>query len=445
MEKHNDNPLDETIPVFDPSEAGSTPEPAEAAPTSTAPESTSSKKISRRSNAKLSSARTATQTSEPAPELEAASEAEAVSSSAEPVLPVLPLEAALGAAVAAPEPEVTSATAGKKKKHKAKSKSATEPSSLTDNGIEAVAMTAGANLAEAGRTLLRQQLEKLHNAEPVAREGSDPEGVHDMRVATRRLRAMLKVLEESVYEPEITAEFRGKLRKLANALGATRDNDVFLEHLKAYFAELSPEEQAGLQPLLDAVNDLRDAARHEMLKVLDSAKTTRLLARLEKFVNKPGAGVRRKAAKNEMAPNLVRHFAGSAILRRYEEVLAYESVINPQTPIEVLHRLRVACKRLRYTLEFFQEALPDTVKALHKQLTSIQDDLGELHDHQVAIELCKEILSDHPEDVALHLYQSRRAADIVKAREAFTAKWQGLSGSDYRQALTGAIGKLGSW
>ena len=52
---------------------------------------------------------------------------------------------------------------------------------------------------------------------------------------------------------------------------------------------------------------------------------------------------------------LVRHFAASVLLRRYESVLAYEVVVP--APVDVLHRLRVAIKKLRYAVDFFADVL----------------------------------------------------------------------------------------
>ncbi len=301
------------------------------------------------------------------------------------------------------------------------------------NGVE---MTAGANMAEAGRGILYHQLSKLRKAEPVAREGSDPEGVHDMRVATRRLRAALQVLGETVYDSKLTGRYRKDLRKLANALGETRDSDVFLEHLNQYIAQLPEADQAGMEPLRQEIESRRTAGRKAMLKLLDNTKTEKLLQKLEHFVNKEGAGLAGKSVDEaEAAPSLVRHFAGSAIWRRYEEVLAYETVMGPQTSVVVLHRLRVACKRLRYTVEFFQDALPTGVKQVHQQLVEAQDELGVLHDHQVAIELSEKLLEDNPGDTVLQTYHDKRQAEMEQIRAQFPAQWQNLISATYRRQL----------
>lgn len=310
---------------------------------------------------------------------------------------------------------------------------------------EFVPMKAGESMAEAGRGFLHHQLLKLRKAEPVAREGIDPEGVHDMRVATRRLRATLKLLGETVYDPETTDRYRKGLRRLANSLGATRDTDVFLEHLKEYIAALPEADQAGLDPLRRELVHRHHKSRNTMLKALDSVKTEKLLRKLEQFVLSPGRGVvAEDKDDNEVAPSLVRHFATSATWRRYEEVLAYETVVGPQTPIAVLHRLRIACKRLRYTLEFFEDALPATsFKSLHDQLVRVQDELGILHDHQVASDLSESLLRDNPDDQPLQTYHNSRLAEIERIKTEFPGHWQTLTGSAYRKQLATSLATMG--
>jgi triphosphatase len=324
---------------------------------------------------------------------------------------------------------------------KTKKTQAEKPAKAKDK--EPGKMTATAPLAEAGRALLHEQYQKLRRAEPAAREGNDPEGVHQMRVATRRLRAMLKVLEETVYDPAVTAKLRRQLRGLANALGEVRDTDVFLEHLAKHEAGLNEDGRAGMLPLRQTLERRRENARVRMLEELDDSRTARHLEKLEKFVTTEGAGVQLpKVEEHEIAPSLVRHFAASTILRRYEEVLAYETGVNAQMPLETMHRLRVTCKRLRYTLEFFMDALPASAKELHEQLVAVQDDLGELNDNQVASQMSHNILNKHADNLVMQMYESQRISDIVRLREDFAAKWAILSGADYRRKLSEAVGSL---
>jgi CHAD domain-containing protein len=303
---------------------------------------------------------------------------------------------------------------------------------------EEVSMTANAPLSEAGRGIMRDFLKKLLENEPIAREGSDPEGVHDMRVATRRLRAAFQVMEETVWQPKVCRKFRRDLRGLANALSMVRDSDVYLQHLDEYLAKQEPETVTELSVLREAVAKRRDKGREEMHETLDSKKMRRVLDKLEGFLNTPGAGVAESAADDhEAAPSLVRHFAGSAVWRRYEELQAYETVLPAD--ILTLHRLRVAAKRLRYTLGFFEEALTPEAKALSRQLSQLQDYLGDLHDHQVAVELATSLLKKYPENSALPPYREERILEIARMTEGFGLEWDKVSGPDFRTRLANSL------
>ncbi|NWJ98945.1 MAG: CHAD domain-containing protein [Chloroflexi bacterium] len=300
-----------------------------------------------------------------------------------------------------------------------------------------VPMRPGEPLSEAGRAVLLKHLEKLRKNEQLAREGN-VEGVHDMRVATRRLRAGLKVLEKTVYKAEQVGKFRRSLRTLANALGDTRDSDVLLEHLERYAATLPSEKLVEIEPLRQSITDRREAGQRHILRTLDNKATAKLFNKLEAFLTTPSEGLRKSPSdKNEAAPLLVRHFSGSVIWRCYEEVLAYETKLPAN--IEVLHRLRVACKRFRYTLEFFEEALPGQAKPLIQQLVKAQDHLGTLHDHQVAIERVERLEKQHPDDLALVDYATLRAKERDQLYSQFETLWLALSGADFRRSLAAIL------
>lgn len=301
-------------------------------------------------------------------------------------------------------------------------------------------------MAEAGRNYIAGQLKKLQEAEPTARDGKDRKGVHDMRVATRRLRENLRLLGEAGFDPAETAALRKKLKPLTATLGKTRDTDVFLEHLDTYDAQLPVDQRAGLEPLRKALQKRYKRSHKALLKLLDDPKTGKLWDRLDRFSSDDKISLdtsnRDPAA---IGPSLVRHFAGSLIWQRYEAVLAYDTVVTPETPQETLHQLRMTFKRLRYTLEFFEEALSPAAKNLHQQLVVAQDDLGALHDDYTAnAYLAKTGLDGKTPDPdqALLAYRDSREADSLKLRGSFWQKWRLLSGPKYKRQLAAEIAGL---
>lgn len=304
-----------------------------------------------------------------------------------------------------------------------------------------VLMRMNSPLDEAGRSFLHKQFEKLQKAQKaIEDDANNPDGVHDMRVATRRLRSAFKVLQGTVYDPKATAPFLKSLKQMTAVLGEVRDTDVFCEHLNKHKAELPGSQLEGLEPLEQRLKRNLSHAQAKLSKTLHKRKTEHLLAELQEFVKKPGAGVLLKGKNlHAVKPFLVRHFVASTVWQSYEEVLAYEKALSDSSIMKVptftLHRLRIAIKNLRYTLEFFTDALPPSTAAIIEQLTATQDYLGELHDHDVAVTTCSQLLKKQPDNAALQTYRDQRAAKRDELQLAFSEKWAELTEVAFRRKL----------
>lgn len=303
-----------------------------------------------------------------------------------------------------------------------------------------VAMTPEASLAEAGRSVLAGHMRKLRKALPIAEKGEDPEGIHQARVATRRLRAVLAELGGVVYEPRQVQVLRRGLRKLARTLGVVRDADVFLIALDAYAAPHDEEFRSGLQPLYDFVNQQREEGRTGMFELLNSHKHACLIDQLLAFVTLQGEGVLKNGDLEGVVPSQVRDFAGSMIWSRYEAIRAYEPIIA-SADLPTVHQLRIEVKRLRYVLDLFSDALSKS-KTLRNACADIQEHLGDLNDTDVALTLLNNLEEQHELTPALEEYR----ADVLKRQrtlyDASPKAVQGVLGNEFREMLAGAIAKL---
>ena len=317
---------------------------------------------------------------------------------------------------------------------------AIQPPDHSEDRPETV-MQLSSPLAEAGRAIIQKQLQKLEKAQQGVEEQQDPEAIHDMRVASRRLRTALKILQTTVDDPKVTGYYRRGLHKLTDTLSQVRDTDVRIEHLEKYQAT-HPEQSDGLQPLAQSLHLERDQALMRLTKTLHKHKVQRLLHDLEQFAKKPGTGGPKfQKDPHEMLPSLVRHFVGSQVWQGYEAVLAYETALAAPVavPIATLHRLRIAFKHLRYTLEFFQDALPDTAKGLVAQLSEMQDYLGDLHDHDVAVTESDQALANRDGDTSLRTYRDARASQRDQLQLNFLPKWAKINSPAFRQKLSGLL------
>ncbi len=167
-------------------------------------------------------------------------------------------------------------------------------------------------VGELAFAVLRTQFRELLSHEPEARLGEDPEGVHSMRVAIRRMRAAISAFREVL--PVRAQRLRDEFKWLAGVLGEVRDLDVQLEQVAEWGSGLPEEDRAALEPLVATFEERRAAARSAMLQHLDSRRFERMMAGMsEMLVRGP---LRRSAASRTPAlvagPDLVR--------RRYRKV-----------------------------------------------------------------------------------------------------------------------------
>ncbi len=267
------------------------------------------------------------------------------------------------------------------------------------------------------------------------RDDEDVEDVHQMRVATRRIRTSLQVVE-GVYDPEPIRRYRRGLRRVARSLGAVRDGDVFLAHVLAYRDSLPADAHARLEPLITAVTAERTQAHERLLADFDAKRYQKLKQAFALFLTTPGLHTTR--SDSGLTPR-VRDFAGSAIWRRYEQWRAYETVLRGATD-ETLHQARIAGKRMRYTLEFFAEALGPNVEQVLSPLVQLQECLGALQDVVTArIHVASLGLADDP---GAQDYLAARDVEHEAHLAELPRKWEKVASATERRRLFELIVKL---
>jgi CHAD domain-containing protein len=299
-------------------------------------------------------------------------------------------------------------------------------------------------LSEAGRKVLRMHLARMLHFEAGTRAGDDPEDLHKMRVATRRMRAAWRVFD-GAYRRKVQRTYVKELRGIARVLGEVRDIDVLLEDLDAYVAQLPGPGRDAVEPLRSAWRRQREGARERMLARLDSRGYRQFVDDYLDFTESPGAAERKPPLGQ---PSLVRDTAGSRILAAYEHVRAYQTIIA-WADVGTLHALRIEFKRLRYTMEYFSEVLPVTSRKLITQITEVQDHLGEMNDADVAATTTRAWLNLNAPQLpansreAVGLYLDSREADAERLRRSFRPLWRRITGPTFRKALGVAITQIG--
>jgi len=223
----------------------------------------------------------------------------------------------------------------------------------------------------AARVVIRFHLRAFAREEAGARAG-DIEAVHQLRVATRRLRAALRLFAP-VLPPRVAAHARAELRSLGRAIGAVRDLDVLGAAVMARAARLDPALRHALGPLGVAIHDERATAHAALGATLDGRRFHRLLDGLAAFAESP-APARGDVPLGAIAADLVR-----PLLR---DALRAGRALGPDAPPAVVHRARIRVKRLRYALETLRGLGGPAVRKTTVRLARLQERLGE---HQDAV------------------------------------------------------------
>jgi CHAD domain-containing protein len=302
-------------------------------------------------------------------------------------------------------------------------------------------------MSEAGRKVLRFHFERMLEHEPGTRLGEDIEELHDMRVATRRMRSAFRVFS-SYFDPDVLKPFLKGLQRTGRALGCVRDLDVFMEKAQRYLDELPEEERASLDPLLADWKEQREAKRAQMLEYLDGKRYQRFVRDFGEFLLTEGAGALPVLADKPL-PHRVCHLVPTLIYNRYQVVRGYETVVEG-APIETLHALRIDCKRLRYSMEFFREVLGPEAEDVIKEVVIMQDHLGDLHDADVACSLLVGFLDGWARAAqrerinvsGVTRYLVAKQNDLRELIESFPEAWQHFNRPEVRRQLALVVSVL---
>ncbi|MFA7269911.1 MAG: CHAD domain-containing protein [Sterolibacterium sp.] len=242
------------------------------------------------------------------------------------------------------------------------------------------------------RKIALSTLEHLQGNLDGALNSSDPEFIHQMRVATRRLRAALRLFAPHL-PASLADELLPELRLLTARLGHARDLDVLLTEIAAPVMHALPDEPR-LALLAGAVTDRQHIARTAALRHLQSIAYGRLLLRTTALLHSPPF-----SAAIYTAPELAETlsvFAGLRLKRLRKKVRALAAAAAIDDPVS-LHQLRIGVKRLRYALEFFTPLAADRqLPRLLPRLSLLQDELGQLNDLANAGLLLMQCAGDDP-------------------------------------------------
>jgi CHAD domain-containing protein len=255
-----------------------------------------------------------------------------------------------------------------------------------------VKLDSGMRSDEATKIILRILLQVMRINEANIDKDLDTEFVHDFRVAIRRTRSALGQIK-FVFPTKTTDRFKKDFAFVGKLSNELRDLDVYLLNEDTYKAMLPPVLREDIDPLFDHIRKKRSKALQQVISGLKSKKYQKILEDWEAFLNQPAQDG--GAAANAELP--VVDLACKRIYKIYRSVVKAGNLILENAEDEMLHVLRIHCKKLRYLMEFFSSLFAHKkINVLIAQLKKLQDNLGDFNDLCVQEEYLLNITKELP-------------------------------------------------
>jgi CHAD domain-containing protein len=267
--------------------------------------------------------------------------------------------------------------------------------------------------------------------DPAARIGSEPEAVHQARVATRRLRSDLKTLEP-LLDATAVARIRDELKWIGGLLGLVRDTDVLIERVE----EAGRSMHFGGDPISTIVTELEQDRRRshdDLVHALSSGRYIRLVQRLVDDADAP------PLADGVKGTRRARPRLRKLVDESWRRVPRAVKRLGPEPRDAELHEVRKRAKRARYAAELAAAACREPADRLAGRLADLQDVLGELQDSVVAEERLTSLVRDGRIDGGAAFAAGMLTCAIrhggSEARDGWPAAWKAAKRKKLRRWL----------
>ena len=232
-----------------------------------------------------------------------------------------------------------------------------------------------------GADYLLEQVHQMEDQLDGALLGKDIEYIHQIRVASRRLRNGLTCFVDCLPKKKAKV-WQADIKKITRAMGNARDLDIQIELIdQLYEDNLDPKYKPGYRRLLLRLKQQRTKAQVKVNKNIANLKKDDTLTNLRSQLEKISEPLQNTYL---FTPSLYqRSFA--IINKNLDDFLSYEKYITNPENVKELHAMRIAGKHLRYTIEIFAPIYNQALLPYIQLMKDIQDQLGEIHDDDVWI------------------------------------------------------------
>jgi CHAD domain-containing protein len=292
-------------------------------------------------------------------------------------------------------------------------KSTLQPQSLslvketqTDNNALTVGTYAQSIIAEQFQAISKQKKGVLAD--------KDPEHLHKMRVAARRLQSALRIFNSALVLPK-AAQFKS-VHALGKALGVLRDLDVQTAAIQEYYYPmLNASGQKKVQTLLKQLQHDRQSAFEDVEGILTGSRYSKLKTAYENWLQEPQLSAIAQMPLEVVIPDLVSPLLSALLLHPGWWVSNQD-----QTHSAALHDLRKTCKAVRYQSEFFESFYDSDFQDWIIELKTLQENLGKVQDGYVLLQILHRQKVKLPElEDAIVQHQSQALIDWEQTRQRY--------------------------
>jgi len=238
---------------------------------------------------------------------------------------------------------------------------------------------------------LIQRFDEMCTFRAQALDWKDSEGVHSMRVASRRLRSALRSFLPYLNERTVAPVVK-QIKTIADTLGEVRDQDVAIDALEDLSKEAPKRFSNTLERLLNSRKEIRETARRNLKKEIGKTRLKQLRVEFQRAVT--SVAQHQAAISSPDAQSAYIEVARTIIDDRLSDLEELSKSLYYPDDGQPLHDMRIAAKRLRYAIELFAECWQSDIGSFAKHAALLQTDLGQLHDCDVWIDDFRKRISD---------------------------------------------------
>jgi len=265
---------------------------------------------------------------------------------------------------------------------------------------------------------LSTSVDRLLRNDPYVRTATTPESVHQMRVATRRLRSDLRTFLP-LLQHDWACGLRDRLKWLADQLGLVRDSDVLLQNLTSYASRLPANDHAAARDLLEYFSEESRTLRSQLVAALREPRYVRLLDELVDAAEHPKVLPLAQTPARGLLPELMR--------TPWKALCDAIDCAEKDPTLEHLHHARIKAKQCRYACEAVDPIAGKKAKKLATKVERLQKVLGDFHDATVAQDRLRQYQGAGKTLFVAGSLAAMAAADAERARDGWPGVWEKAS------------------